>query len=381
MLSIIRTETPFIVGAVTTAILMTVGEGWFYNLDNTLVFIALFVWVFAVMVWCAFAVVRHADSLAELLGEPYGTLILTLSVIGIEVAVISALMLTGDANPTLARDTMLAVLIIVLNGMVGLSLLIGGFRHKEQTYNLLGARSFLGVLITLATVSLVLPRFTRSTEDGSLTDNQALLFGLLTVALYATFLALQTTRHRAHFDQPKSGAGLLAASEREPESKPEDHVKHHDLDVKSVPYHAAFLVLTLLPIVLLSKKLATLIDFGLVEFSLPAALGGVLVAIIVLTPEGLAAFHAAAANQLQRSVNICLGSALATISLTVPAVVVISLVTGIHLELGLDSTEMVLLLLTLALSVLTFGATRTNMLQGAVHLVVFLTYFVLIFDP
>jgi Ca2+:H+ antiporter len=148
-----------------------------------------------------------------------------------------------------------------------------------------------------------------------------------------------------------------------------------------VPYHAILLVLTLLPIVLLSKKLALMIDFGLDTFNLPLALGGVLVAIIVLTPEGLAALHAAAANQLQRSVNICLGSALATISLTVPAVVGIALATGTHMELGLDGTEMVLLVLTLVLSILTFGATRTSMLQGAVHLVVFFIYFALIFDP
>ncbi len=374
MLSTIRSEAAFIVGAITMAILFTVGQGWFYDLSSTPKLIGLFVWVFAAMVWCAFAVVRHADSLAELLGEPYGTLILTISVIGIEVSVISALMLTGNTEPTLARDTMLAVVVIVLNGMVGLALLIGGIRHREQTYNLQGARAFLGVLITLATVTLVLPRFTQSTPDGSLTTGQAITFALITVALYATFVALQTTRHRAYFDQPQPESGDAAAI-------PDNSRKHHHLDVRSVPYHAVFLVLTLLPIVFLSKKLAILLEFSLATFQLPAALGGVIVAILVLTPEGLAALNAAAANQLQRAVNICLGSALATISLTVPAVVAIALITGLHIELGLQGAEMVLLLLTLVLCVLTFGATRTNMLQGAVHLVVFAIYFVLIFNP
>ncbi|MCB1495909.1 MAG: calcium:proton antiporter [Bauldia sp.] len=375
MLSLIRSEAAFIVGAVTTVILMTVGAPWFYRLDNPLILIGLFVWVFVVMVRCAFGVVRHADSLAELLGEPYGTLILTISVIGIEVSVIAALMLNGNAEPTLARDTMLAVVIIVMNGMVGLSLLVGGFRHKEQEYNLQGARAFLGVLLTLATVSLILPNFTTSTPDGSLTPLQSILFASMTLALYATFLGLQTTRHRAYFDQPTAAAAGSGAPGED------DHKKHHDLEVRSVPYHAVFLILTLLPIVLLSKKLAALIDFGLDAFSLPHALGGVLVAILVLTPEGVAALKAAALNHLQRSVNICLGSALATISLTVPAVVAIGLLTGTHVELGLEGTEMVLLILTLTLSILTFGATRTNMLQGAVHLVVFFVYFVLIFDP
>ena len=374
MLSTIRSEAAFLAGAITTAVLFTVGQDWFYDLTNTPKLIGLFVWVFAVMVWCAFAVVRHADSLAELLGEPYGTLILTISVIGIEVSVISAVMLNGagDADPTLARDAMLAVLIIVLNGIVGVSLLVGGIRHHEQTFNLQGARAFLGVLVTLATVTLVLPRYTVSTPDGSLTTSQAIIFALITVALYATFLALQTTLHRSYYEQP--------ATDGEEQHGGYQH-GHHNIEVRSVPYHAIFLVLTLLPIVLLSKKLAVLTDFGLDAFGLPDALGGVLVAILVLTPEGLAAIKAAAANQLQRSVNICLGSALATISLTVPAVVAIALISGLHIELGLQGSHIVLLVLTLGLSVITFGAVRTNMLQGAVHLVIFVIYFVLIFSP
>ena len=207
MLSIIRSEAALLAGAVTTAILFTVGQDWFYGLDNTPKLIGLFIWVFAIMVWCAFGVVRHADSLAELLGEPYGTLILTISVIGIEVSVIAAVMLNGDPDPVLARDTMLAVLVIVLNGMVGLALLIGGIRHHEQAYNLEGARAFLGVLITVATVTLILPRYTRSTPDGSLTTPQAIFFGLITLALYGTFLALQTTRYRSYYAQPDSKPG------------------------------------------------------------------------------------------------------------------------------------------------------------------------------
>ena len=369
--SILRRESPFIAGALTTAILYTVGKSWLENLSNPLVFAVLFLWVFAVMLWCAFAVVRHADSLAELLGEPYGTLILTIAVIGIEASVIAAIMLSGRDDPVLARDTMLAVIIIVLNGMVGISLLIGGFRYGEQEFNPAGARAYLAVIVTLSTMTLIMPRFTISTVDASLTPLQAIVFSAITIALYLTFLGIQTMRHRGYFTQPTAD-GAPAEDDRE---------EHHGHAPRSTVYHAIFLLLTLLPIVLLSKKLATLVDHITDVFGAPAALSGVLVALLVLAPEGLAAFRAAYANRLQRSVNICLGSALATIGLTVPTVLMIGLISGEHVILGLDGTEMVLLVLTLFLSALTFGGVRTTVLNGAVHIVVFFVYLVLIFDP
>jgi len=220
--------------------------------------------------------------------------------------------------------------------------------------------------------SLILPRFTTSTADPTLTPMQEVLFAAMTIALYVTFLSIQTVRHRGFFVQPAPG-GESAGTD-------DDH-GHGYLEPKSVSYHGVLLVLTMLPIVLLSKKLAVLVDHGIESLAAPAALGGILIAILVLTPEGLAAFGAALANQLQRSVNICLGSALATIGLTVPAVLTIDLFTGKRIVLGLDGTDMVLLVLTLVLSTITFGAFRTNMLQGAVHLVLFLVYLVLIFNP
>jgi Ca2+:H+ antiporter len=367
-ISLVRSEAPLIAGFATTAILYTVAQDWMNELSHTAKFLSLFVWVFCVMLWCAFAAVRHADSLAELLGEPYGTLILTLSVISIEVSAITAVMLHGSNNPALARDTMLAVLMIVLNLMVGLCLLIGGLRHREQEFNLQGAKAFLAVLLSLSTISLILPKFTVSTKDPSLTAVQAALFSAITIALYATFLAIQTKRHRSFFLEPGS------------EATHQDDGPHHRGDARSVPYHAVFLLLTLVPIVLMSKKLAVLVDHGIETLGAPEALGGVLVAILVLSPEGLAAYHAAISNRLQRSINICLGSALATIGLTVPAVLTIGIVTHSHVVLGLDGTEMVVLALTLILSILTFSSPRTNVLQGAVHLVVFVVYFILIFD-
>ena len=181
MLKAIRSESAFLIGAISSLIVYSFGQDWLTVEHQPVVLGVVFLWIFGVMLWCAFAAVRHADSLAELLGEPYGTLILTISVIAIEVAIISAVMLNGKADPTLARDTMLAVVIIVLNGMVGLALLLGGLRHGEQEYNLQGARAFLGVLVTLSTISLILPNFTLSMEDGSLSTLQSILFSVITV--------------------------------------------------------------------------------------------------------------------------------------------------------------------------------------------------------
>jgi Ca2+:H+ antiporter len=369
-----RKEAATFASAATAVLVYVAGADWFDGLDAApFRAIALFVWIFAIMMWSSFAVVRHADGLAEVLGEPYGTLILTLSVITIEVAVIAAMMLHGTENPTLARDTMLAVLMIVLNGMIGISLLIGGMRHGEQDFNLQGARSFVSVLVTLATLALILPDFTKSTPDGSLTPGQSAFFVTITILLYLTFLAIQTVRHRGFFVQPELSLEMAKALP--------DHDDEHHAQPVSIGRHVLFLLLTLVCIVLLSKKLAILTEFGMDTLHAPDPLGGILVAILVLAPEGLAALHAASQNRLQRSVNICLGSALATIGLTVPAVLSIGLIKDVHIVLGLDFSHLVLLALTLLLSVVTFGGGRTNMLQGAVHLVVFTVYLLLVFSP
>jgi Ca2+:H+ antiporter len=371
--AIVRSEGAFIAGAATTILFLVFGHAWLADLTNFGKVSLLFAWIFVVILWCAFRVVYHADCLAALLGEPYGTLILTIAVIGIEVPLIAAMMLTGGSDPTLARDTMLAVVMIVLNGMVGVALLLGGLRHGEQEFNLQGARAFLAVLVPLTTICLILPRFTLSTADAKLTSIQAVLFAAMTVVLYATFLGIQTRRYRHFFIQPAASGNAKAAED--------DDFAHEDLNPRSVYYHATFLVLTMAPIVLLAKTLAILLDYEIAVLGAPPALRGVLVAILVLTPEALAAFKAALADRLQRAVNICLGSALATIGLTVPAVLTIGLVTGMKVVLGIDYADMVLVVLTLALSILSFGGVRTNMLQGAVHLVVFLVYLVLIFNP
>lgn len=366
---VIRSELALWFGFLVVGIFTVFGDGWFSELSNTLVFAVLFVTLFVTILWLAFGVVRHADSLAVKLGEPYGTLILTISVISIEVIMISAVMLTGKENPTLARDTLFSILMIVLNGMVGITLLVGALRHKEQTYNLKGAAAYLTVIIPLAGLGIILPRFMPSAPGGEVSPLMAGYLIVMSASLYGVFLAIQTMRHRAFFQQPAPAGGS------------EDlHDDHGNLVVRSIGYHAVLLPLTMLPIILLSKKIAVLVDHGIVTLGAPQALGGFLVAILVLSPEGMAAIRAALSNRLQRTMNIALGSTLSTIGMTIPAVLGISLVTGKAVELGLEAAEICLLLITLLVAVVNFTSERTNVLHGVVHLVLFLTYIFMIFD-
>lgn len=367
---ILRSELALWVGILTTIVFWTVGVAWLEGLDGAGMAGVLFLWLFSSMLWLSFGVVRHAECLAIKLGEPYGTLILTLSVISIEVVMIAAVMMTGGANPTVARDTMFSVLMIVLNGMLGVTLLLGGLKHHTQAYNLEGARSYLAVLVALAFLCLILPRFTLSAEGGAPSHLMSIFLIFASVCLYGVFLFLQSTRHSKFFKAPANEA----------EQDDDLHAGHEGLVVRSVGYHAFFLILTILPIVLLSKKVALIIDFGIDQVQAPHALAGFVVAILVLSPEALAAVKAALDNQLQRTVNIALGSALATIGLTVPAVLIISEFSGEFIELGLFYPEMVLLIATFFCASTVFGGQRTNTLAGAVHLVLFFAYIVLIFD-
>ena len=345
------------------------GKAWLADLGNYSWSLFLFAWLFVVMLWASFCVVRHADALAIKLGEPYGTLILTLSVIGIEVIMISAVMLTGDGNPTLGRDMMFSVVMIVMNGLVGLSLLLGGRRHREQRYNLMGSSSYLAVWIPLAVLSLVLPNYTRSDAGGSYSTSQSVFLILITLTLYGTFLVLQTVTHKEYFRAVDSDDDAQGHGDEE----------HHPFEIRSIPYHALLLVGSMIPIVMLSKSMAKLVDYGIDVAGAPVPLGGFLVAVLVLTPEAIAAVKAAMKNQLQRSVNICLGSALATIGLTVVAILGIGLFTGRKVVLGLEPAESVLLALTIVVSLVTFNR-FTNFIQGVIHIVLFATYLMLIFD-
>lgn len=363
--AVLRDEKNLILSILTTILFFLFGNGWLADLTNPLWFGFVTLWLFVIILLSAFAIVRHAESLAELLGEPLGTLILTLSVIGIEVMMISAVMLTGEDKPTLARDTMFAVVMIVLNGMVGISLLVGGWRHYEQEYNIRGANAFLALIVPLSILGLVLPTYTRTTDTPTFSPFQAIFITVMSIGLYAVFLVIQNRRHKEFFISTDAGNA---------------DAHHHDFAIRTVPYHAIFLIAFLLPLVVLAKQLAIPVDYGTQKFGAPLALGGFLIAVLILSPEVMSAVKAARRNDLQRSINISLGSVLATIGLTIPAVLTIGMITGKTVVLGLNPADSVMLVLSLGLSVITFSNERTNILLGAIHLLLFLAYLMLVFE-
>src|SRR5262245_56108562 len=362
----LRREWPLAAILATAGLFLAYGTRWLADLSGAGWFAFVSLWLLAAMFLSAFAVVRHAEALAVRLGEPYGTLVLTLAITGIEVIMIAAIMYTSRGNSALARDAMMAVVMIVLNGMLGLTLIVGGLRYREQAYNLQGANSFLAVILPLAVLGLVQPNFTVTTPGPVYSPVQAAFLSVMSVVLYGVFLGMQTSRHREYFVSPNAST----------ESK--DHSHGHATG--SVPRHAVMLFLYILPFVALSKQIGVPINHAIQVLRAPPELAGLLISVLILSPESLTAVRAALANQLQRSVNVLLGSVLASIGLTIPLVLAVGYATGQEIVLGLGTTDITLLVLTLALSMLTFASQRTNVLLGAVHLLVFFAYLLFIFE-
>jgi Ca2+:H+ antiporter len=359
-------EEWFLGVAILTAIIFESRGGALFDASATpLAMGGLFLWLFAVILGSALSVVRHADRLAVRLGEPYGTLILTLSVASIEVISLSAVILHGGSDPTLVRDSLLSVVMIILNGMVGLSLLIGAWRHREQQYNLQGANTYLGVIIPLVVLSLVMPSFTTTTPGPTLSFEQSIFLILVSVGLYCAFLAMQTGRHRGYFIEDHGDAS--EAGDDGGGGRP-------------TWQHAVLLLCYMVPVVMLADELGRPIDFFIETLDAPTAIGGLALALLVATPEAIGAVRAAVGNHLQRAVNIFLGSVLATIGLTVPAMLIVAHVTHRTMILGVQGTDQLMLVLTLGVSVVTFASGRTNVLQGAVHLLLFAAYLLLMFQ-
>lgn len=366
--NVVRAESVFFVSAGTVAIFFATGSRLVEIVAHPVALIGVFIWLFVIIVWSAISVVRHADCLAGKLGEPYGTLILTLSAISIEVVMISTAMLHGANNPTLGRDAIFGVLMIALNGLVGLCLLLGGLRYREQHCNLQGVNAYLNVIMSLAVLGLVLPNFTTSTSGPTFSIEQEIFLAVVSLLLYAIFLFIQTMRHRRYFmDSSDNAAGRSSA--------------HHALQTRSTPFHAVMLLLYLVTVICLSEKFAIPLDNSIEKFHMPQAFGGAIIAALVLSPEGFSAIEASLRNQLQRSINILFGSVLATIGLTIPAVLTIGLLTKRPVALGVEGGNLPLLLLTLAVCVVTFTSRRTNVLQGCVHLLLFAVFVLLIFAP
>lgn len=354
--------------AVVTLLLAIERKAWVAGaLNDPPLLIGLLVVLCAVILIAAIAIVRHADILAHRLGEPGGTLLLTLAVTGLEVAMVTFVMATGKPKPMLARDTMFAVVMLVLNGLMGLSLLLGGLRHREQPYNLQGANAFLVMILPLTVLGLILPNFTRGTVGPTLSIFQMIFLSVMSLAIYGIFLFVQNRRHKGFFIFAEESASKVIVDGSE-------HSSH------SSGYHSMMLVFYGLPLVLLAKQMAGPLDAMVNRLGAPEALGGFVMAVLVLTPEAIAAVRAAQTNQLQRSVNILMGSVLASIGLTIPMVIAVSIYSGRSLVLGLDPVGMVMLGLTLVTSMLTFSLPKTNLLLGCVHLLLFGAYFMLMFD-
>lgn len=307
----------------------------------------------------AFSVVRHADVLAHRLGEPYGSLILSLSVVILEVSLISALMATGDAAPALMRDTLYSIIMIVTGGLVGFALLLGGRKFATQYVNLVGLKQYMIAIFPLAILVLVFPN---SLPTGNFTTAQALIIAAVSAAMYGVFLLIQTKTHQSLF-----------VYEHEDDS--DDGNPHHGKpSAHSSVRHAIWLLIHLVAVISVTKMNANPLEFLLNELNAPAQFTGFLVALLILSPEGLGAIKAVLANQVQRAMNLFFGSVLATISLTVPAVTIIATLTDHELIFGLESSQMIMMSAALILCHISFSTGRTNVLNGAAHLALFIGY-------
>lgn len=316
------------------------------------------------ILFSAFSVVRHADVLAHRLGEPYGSLILSLSVVILEVSLISALMATGDAAPTLMRDTLYSIIMIVTGGLVGFSLLLGGKKFATQYLNLFGLKQYLIALFPLAIIVLVLPM---SLPEGNFSTGQALLAALISAAMYGVFLLIQTKTHQSLFIY-------------EHEDEGDDGDPHHGKpSAHSSAWHTCWLIVHLIAVIAVTKMNANPLEHLLSTLNAPEQFTGFLVALLILSPEGLGALKAVLNNQVQRAMNLFFGSVLATISLTVPAVTLIALITGNDLMFALGMPQMVVMVTALVLCQISFSTGRTNVLNGSAHLALFAAYLMTIF--
>jgi Ca2+:H+ antiporter len=314
------------------------------------------------------ASVHHAEVVAHRVGEPFGTLVLAVAVTVIEASLILSMMLVGGAEQAaLPRDTIYAAIMIILNGVVGACLLVGGLRHHVQSFQVEGANAGLAALFPMATLSLVLPNFTTTTAGGTYSTSQLTFTALASVALWAVFVFVQTVRHRDFF-----------LPEVDP-ANPEVHAEPPSSREAAASF--GLLLVSLVGVVGLAKVLSPAIERAVAAAGAPRAVVGIAIAVVVLMPETWAALRAARANRLQTSMNLAVGSALASIGLTIPVVALASVALDTPLMLGLDPKDLVMLALTFVVSAVTLATGRTHMMQGAVHVVMFAAFLFLALVP
>lgn len=329
---------------------------------NVALLVLLNILSIASILYSAFSVVRHADVLAHRFGEPYGSLILSLAIVILEVGLISILMLSGAAAPTLMRDTIYSVIIIVMAGFTGFALLMGGHKYKRQFFNFTGIKHFLISIIPLSVLVLILPT---ALGTGKLSPGRLMALSVACIALYVVFLIIQTSTHREFFVY---------------EDEDEDDAHHGKPSSHGTPWHFLFLGVHLVAVIGITKLNSGPL-YGLLDLmNAPPAVPGFLVALLILSPEGTGAFRSILDNQVQRAMNLFLGSVLATISLTVPVVSLIAALTGQDLVLGLAAPDCLLMLATFMVCQTSLTGGETNAHSGAAHVALFLMYVALIFS-
>ena len=338
--------------------------------SHPLVALLLFVGLLGAVI----AGVHHAEVVAHKVGEPFGTLVLALAITVIEASLIVSLMLAGgEASAELARNTLFATIMIICNGVVGLCLLAGATRYGEQAFGVQGAGAALSVLVALAVMTLVLPVFTTSTPGATFSVPQLVFAGLSSLVLYAMFVFVQTIKHRDYF-LPRTAAGV-----QDDVAALEEHAAPPNARTAWLSF--ALLFVCLVAVVGIAKLLAPTVEQAVIAANAPHAVVGIVIALLVLLPETWAALRAARADRLQTSINLAYGSALASIGLTIPVVVAVAVILQLPLVLGVSSKELVLLALTFVVSILTLATGRTNILQGTVHLVIFVAFLFLSLFP
>ena len=350
------TLTPIVAAALLIAALLLPGS------------LALAIACVAALLGAVIAAVHHAEVIAHRLGEPFGALVLAVSITTIEVALIVTLMLTGGPDhATLPRDTIFSAVMIACNGVIGLCLLVGALRHQEQEIRVVGNNAALAALVALTTLSLVLPKFTTSSAGATYTSAQLCFAALASLLLWGTFVFVQTVRHRDYF---------LPIENRSDE---EAHAVIPSAATAWISFSLLFVALT--AVVGLAKLLSPSIETAVAAAGAPKGVISVAIALLVLLPETSAALRAAWADRLQTSLNLALGSALASIGLTIPAVAFTSMLIGVPLVLGLDAKDLVLLLLTFFVTLITFVSGRGHVMMAAVHLLIFGAFLFLALVP
>ncbi len=318
-----------------------------------------FIILFSVIIYASMSVAHHAEILAQKFGEPYGTLILTMSAVTVEVMIIAIMMLHAH-NPLLARDTIYSAIMLDINGLLGVSAIIGGIKFGEQPYNIDSSNSYLSMLLVSIGLSMILPQFI----DKEHQDIFMLFIVVIFILLYLVFTKIQLKNHKYFFEYKGNNISN----------------KYHS-DIKDINpwYHSTLLFIYIVLIGFLSEILAVFMDNNLKELGLPLALGAVGVAIISASPELIVAIRSALNNRMQTVINIALGASLATLLLTIPSVIIVSMVSGLHIELALSPIQELLLGLTFIVGIVNFNDGETNMLEGFLHFILFIVFAFVLF--